>query len=259
MPSSSAEVLDSAMVIRPAIKAVPLALAAKKAKAPPPPPPPPEDDDNEFMVDPDATLNLPALPKSQEGEARRRKGAEAPANPMGSDVASEPPAAANSNKRQPTEDMRRKARNLFEQAQQDREVGRLGAARMNAKLATIYDPDNETYRRILAEWEKPSSEAASSNRPEYVVLYELAPEQEDNDDIDAAIATLEKGVRAAPNPAAFHNRIGVLLAMRKKDYERARDEIEKAIALEPKNDHYNNLGKVMAKAGRRRDVVANAR
>ncbi len=260
MPSSSAEVLDSAMVIRPAIKAVPLALAAKKAKAPPPPPPPPEDDDNEFMVDPDATLNLPALPKSQEGEARRRKGAEAPANPMGSDVASEPPAAANSNKRQPTEDMRRKARNLFEQAQQDREVGRLGAARMNAKLATIYDPDNETYRRILAEWEKPSSEAASSNRPEYVVLYELAQEQEDNDDIDAAIATLEKGVRAAPNPAAFHNRIGVLLAMRKKDYERARDEIEKAIALEPKNDHYkNNLGKVMAKAGRRRDVVANAR
>jgi tetratricopeptide (TPR) repeat protein len=261
-PSSSAEVLDSAMVIRPAIKAVPLALAVKKAKAAPPPPPPPEDDDNEFMVDPDATLNLPALPKSLEGEARRRRAVDpSPETGIHSGLASEPPAANNNgNKRQPTEDMRRKARNLFEQAQQDREVGRLGAARMNAKLATIYDPDNETYRRILAEWERPSSEAASATRPEYVVLYELAQEKEDNDDIDGAIVILEKGVRVAPNPAAFHNRIGVLLAMRKKDYERARDEIEKAIALEPKNDHYkNNLGKVMAKAGRRRDVVANAR
>ena len=72
---------------------------------------------------------------------------------------------------------------------------------------------------------------------------------------------LEKGLYLAPNPAAFHNRIGVLLAMRKRDYQRAKEEIQKAIALEPKNPHYsNNLGKVMAKANRRRgDVVATAR
>jgi Flp pilus assembly protein TadD len=169
------------------------------------------------------------------------------------------PTPAPQNRRAPTEDMRRKARNLMEQAQQDHAVGRLGAARMNAKLATIYDPDNEHYKRILAEWERPSTEQGS--RPEYVALYEEAQAREDDDDIDGAIALLEKGLRLAPNPAAFHNRIGVLLAMRKRDFERARDEIQKAIALEPGNAHYrNNLGKVMARANRRRgDAVANAR
>ena len=122
---------------------------------------------------------------------------------------------------------------------------------MNAKLATNYDPDNEEYRRVLADWERPSGEQPS--RPEYVALYEQAQACEDADDIDGAIAVLHKGLRLAPNPAAFHNRIGVLLAMRKRDYEGARDEIQKAIALEPDNAHYrNNLGKVMAKASRRR-------
>jgi len=269
--SASSEVVDSAMVIRPAIrpaiKATPLALSGKKPAAKgtptpaPAPPPPPEDDEGDFMVDPDATANLPALPKSMEGEERRRRresgGPAAPA--QAPQPAMFEPTPGPQNRRAPTEDMRRKARNLMEQAQQDHAVGRLGAARMNAKLATIYDPDNEQYKRILAEWERPSTEQGS--RPEYVALYEEAQAREDDDDIDGAIALLEKGLRLAPNPAAFHNRIGVLLAMRKRDFERARDEIQKAIALEPANAHYrNNLGKVMAKANRRRgDAVANAR
>lgn len=264
--SSSAEVLDSAMVIRPAIKAVPLALAAKKARVvAAPPPPPPEDDADDFMVDPDATLNLPAQPKSKEGEERRkRKQGAASAEGAPQPMMAEPldKESNNGSRRAPTEDMRRKARNLMEQAQQDHAVGRVGAARMNAKLATIYDPDNETYRRILADWERPSgSTGGDASRPEYVTLYEQAQEREDDDDVDGALVLLEKGLRLAPNPAAFHNRIGVLLAMRKRDFERAKDEIQKAIALEPKNPHYsNNLGKVMAKANRRRgDAVANAR
>ena len=266
--SSSAEVLDSAMVIRPAIKAVPLALAAKKVRggaAPAAPPvPPPDDDADEFMVDPDATLNLPAQPKSKEGEERRkRKQGAASVEGAPQPMMAEPldKESNNGGRRAPTEDMRRKARNLMEQAQQDHAVGRVGAARMNAKLATIYDPDNEAYRRILADWERPAGTGGDASRPEYVMLYEQAQEREDDDDVDGALVLLEKGLRLAPNPAAFHNRIGVLLAMRKRDFERAKDEIQKAIALEPKNPHYsNNLGKVMAKANRRRgDAVANAR
>lgn len=269
-PSGSSEVVDSALVIRPAIKATPLVLAGRKPKpgaaaaTPPaaPPTPAPGEEDNDFMVDPDATANLPALPKSVEGAERRRRRDAPPAPEEPRDVSIAEPASASfpQNRRAPTEDMRRKARNLFEQAQQDHAVGRLGAARMNAKLATIYDPDNEKYRRILGEWERPSAEQGAA-RPEYVALYEKAQEAEDDDDIDGAITLLEKGLRLAPNPAAFHNRIGVLLAMRKKDFERARDEIQKAIALEPSNAHYrNNLGKVMAKANRRRgDAAVNAR
>ena len=263
--SSSVEVLDSAMVIRPAIKAVPLALAVKRARGaavvpPQTPPPIAGDDDDEFMVDPDATMNLPPLPRSQEGEARKRR---APSLAEGSGPVSiaEPAAKETGNRRAPTEDMRRKARNLMEQAQQDHSVGRLGAARMNAKLATIYDPDNAAYKRVLADWEeRPKAggggsglNSAINSRPEYVQLYESAQDLEDDDDIDGALAMLEKGLRLAPNAAAFHNRIGVILAMRKRDFERASDEIKKAIALEPDNPHYrNNLGKVMAKANKRR-------
>jgi len=260
--SSSAEVLDSAMVIRPALKAAPLALQKKPKLAAAAADDVEEGEADDFMVDPDATANLPPMPKSEEGQARRRRAAEAPAAPPPpSPALAEPPQAKNGgSNRQPTEDMRRKARNLMEQAQKDHSDGRVGAARMNAKLATIYDPDNEAYRRILAEWDRPSGTGAES-RPEYVDLYEKAQEREDDDDVDGALELLERGIRVAPNPAAFHNRIGVLLAMRKKDFERAKDEIQKAIALEPKNPHYhNNLGKVMAKANRRRgDAVVNAR
>ncbi len=261
LDASSAEVVDSAMVIRPALKVQPKArkpklAASASAPAKPNPAPSIANDDDDFMVDPDATLNLPALPKSQEGAARRKKvNAAAPPDPEATGVA-EPPAKPSPN-RAPTEDMRRKARNLFEQAQNDHREGRVGAARMNVKLATIYDPENEAYRRLLADWERPSGTGADA-RPEYVDLYEKAQEREDEDDVDGALDLLEKGVRIAPNPAAFHNRIGVLLAMRKKDFDRARDEIQKAIALDPQNAHYrNNLGKVMEKVNRRRnDAVA---
>jgi hypothetical protein len=83
--SASSEALDSAMVIRPAAKAASLVAAAQQARAlagafPPPPtggvadvdaaPPGGDDDDGDFMVDPDATLNLPARPKSMEGGLR---------------------------------------------------------------------------------------------------------------------------------------------------------------------------------------------
>jgi hypothetical protein len=254
LDSSSVEALDSAMVIRPAIKATPLVLAAKKPARPPAGAPPVEDDDD-LMVDPDATMNLPPMPRSREGEARRQRGQNS--EPSGAVAVAEPSVRANANRRPPTEDMRRKARNLMEQAQNDHAIGRIGAARMNAKLATIYDPENETYRRILAAWEdRPKAGSGDSSamtaRPEYVQLYEAAQDLEDDDDIDGALAMLERGLRIAPNAAAFHNRIGVILAMRKREYARAADEIEKAISLEPDNPHYrNNLGKVMAKANKR--------
>lgn len=254
LDSSSVEALDSAMVIRPAIKATPLVLATKKPARAAAGAPAVEDDDD-LMVDPDATMNLPPMPRSREGEARRQRGQNS--EPSGPVAAAEPSVRANPNRRPPTEDMRRKARNLMEQAQNDHAIGRIGAARMNAKLATIYDPENENYRRILAAWEdRPKSGAGDSSamtaRPEYVQLYEAAQDLEDDDDIDGALAMLERGLRIAPNAAAFHNRIGVILAMRKREYARAADEIEKAISLEPDNPHYrNNLGKVMAKANKR--------
>ena len=178
--------------------------------------------------------------------------------PSGFPAVQPPPPAANGKpRRPPTEDMRRKARNLMEQAQKDYSIGRIGAARMNAKLATIYDPDNVEHRRILEAWDdKPKGSpatASSMSRPEYVQLYEQAQDLEDEGDVDGALEVLFRGVRLAPNPAAFHNRIGVILAMRKREFDRAASEIQKAISLEPDNPHYrSNLGKVMQKATKRK-------
>ncbi len=267
--ASSAEILDSAMVIRPAARATPLAKMVKPvadAASGPMGAAPGSNggaDDDDFMVDPDATMNLPARPKSLEGRARKPRaatGLQMPPPPASSvESAIEAPEAPGGprNRRPPTEDMRRKARNLFELAQKDHAVGRIGAARMNAKLATIYDPDNEEFKRILEGWEdkpKGSPQTASSMaRPEYVQLYEQAQDLEDEGDVDGALELLQRGVRMAPNPAAFHNRIGVILAMRKREFDRAAAEIEKAIGLEPDNPHYrSNLGKVMQKSSKRK-------
>jgi Flp pilus assembly protein TadD len=115
---------------------------------------------------------------------------------------------------------------------------------------------------VLYEWEgRPRADQAVRNdRPEYVELYEHAQELEDDGDVDGALSALERGMRLAPNAAAFHNRIGVILAMRKREFDRAAAEIERAISLEPDNAHYrNNLGKVMARANRRRGAAAGGR
>jgi hypothetical protein len=265
-PSSldSAESLDSAMVVRPAGRA-PATRRSPAAAAPVPAssastaaPLAPADDDDDYMVDPDATLNLPARPKSMEGRARR---APEPASqpPTAPPIIEEPGSRP---RRPPTEDMRRKARQLFDQAVKEHAAGKLGAARMNVKLATIYDPTAGDYQRVLDEWEdKPRDLAPGrAGRPEYVELYDRAQELEDDGDVDGALDALERGMRLAPNAAAFHNRIGVILAMRKREFDRAAAEIERAISLEPDNAHYrNNLGKVIARANRRRGAVAVAR
>lgn len=167
----------------------------------------------------------------------------------------------------PTDENRRKARNLFDEAQKEAAAGRLGAARMNAKLASIYDPENETYRRQLEAWERPatsprpraattpSAEAASrvadESQAEIKALYDEAQRHEDSGDVDGALDVLEQGVQRFPNAAAFHNRLGVILALRKRDYENAVQAIQRAIDIDPDNLHYkSNLGKIVAKMRR---------
>ncbi|MBM4281980.1 MAG: tetratricopeptide repeat protein [Deltaproteobacteria bacterium] len=256
---NSAESLDSALVIRPAARVAP-AVRPRAAD-------PVVYDDDDFMVDPDATQNLPARPKSLESLVRRAPVASVPiAAPILEQPGSRP-------RRPPTEDMRRKARQLFEQALSEHAAGKLGAARMNVKLATIYDPSEREYQQVLEEWEdRPRAEAQSQAhahaqahaqaRPEYVVLYEEAQDLEDDGDVDGALDALERGRQLAPeaHAASFHNRIGVILAMRKREFDRAASEIERAIAIDPGNAHYrNNLGKVIARANRRRGAAAQAR
>jgi tetratricopeptide (TPR) repeat protein len=146
------------------------------------------------------------------------------------------------------QEMKKRARQLFDEAQADYDAGRIGAARMNAKLACIYDPDNTGYRETLSAWENEVAGGGDASRPREVQLYEQAQYREVEGDIDGAIALLQEGIRINGNIPAFHNRLGVLLALHKRDYENAVQSIRLAVKLDPDNLHYkSNLGKIVSR------------
>jgi predicted Zn-dependent protease len=241
---SSAEVIDDRMIIRPAAKALPLSTALRVARGRGSRP-----GDNPL----EGTASLSPRPMPQ-----------VPPAPL-SDSNGDAPRSGG----RVSDGQRSKARDLFELAMRDREAGRSSSAKMNARLATIYDPENEQYRRALAEWEEPggssstmqaapvspsqaSQVSAVAKRPDYVLLYEEAQTCEEQGDIDRALELLRQGIEQFPSAAAFHNRLGVLLAMKKRDFDAAADAIQRAIELEPENLHYkSNFGKIIQRARQR--------
>lgn len=159
-----------------------------------------------------------------------------------------PPSGSRTGSRQGT-DMRGKAQALFDDAMRDYQAGRIGAARMNAKLAAIYDPGNEEYRHALEQWERAPTGRSRQQVPPEVALYERAQEAESEGDVERALQLLREGISLNPDVPAIHNRLGVLLALQKRDYDAAAAAIRRAIELEPDNLHYkNNLGKIVARA-----------
>jgi len=148
------------------------------------------------------------------------------------------------------DDLRAKARRHFDQALRDQEEGRDSRARMNAKLASVYDPHNEEYRAAVEQWGGEARRPATqSSKPREVELYEEAQRLESEDEIDAAIVLLREGIGINPHIAAFHNRLGVILAVRKHEYAEAAASVRRAVELEPDNLHYkSNYGKIVSKA-----------
>src|SRR5688572_24474125 len=79
-------------------------------------------------------------------------------------------------------------------------------------------------------------------------LYAQATRAEELGDVDEAIDLLEKAI-VESKEAAFYNRLGVILAMKKKEFLRAQELIEQALKLAPGNSTYqHNLGKVLSMA-----------
>jgi hypothetical protein len=286
----SVEMVDSALVIRPAAKVQPLAKPARVAteqsasvprrpdpppapqRAAPPPPAPSVDDEPPPEEDSEDTLNLDEEQLKKRMNGRNIQGTRvgaagnAAALPSGFSKVVQPGEGP---RPKTTDENRRKARQLFDEARKEAAAGRMGAARMNIKLASIYDPENDEYRDQLDEWERPDAAPAPARPPtataqsrqvsrpsdesqaEIKALYDEAQRFEDAGDIDAALDVLEQGVARFPNAAAFHNRMGVILALRKRDYDAAVQAIQRAIDIDPDNLHYkSNLGKIVAKTRR---------
>ena len=145
-------------------------------------------------------------------------------------------------------EMRRKAAKIFEQAEKDHAEGRISSAIMNAKLALIYNPAEPRYQTLLAQWETDQKQRAPRKQRE-LVLFEAAKEEEARGNYAEAVRILHDALQLAPNAAALHNRLGVILATRLKKFDAASNALMRACELSPGNMAYNNnLGKVLAMA-----------
>lgn len=146
-------------------------------------------------------------------------------------------------------DQARKAEKIFEQAVKDHAEGRPSSARMNAKLAAMYDPTVETYKSFLAELEANGEGAKSPgvSKPRDLALFEQASEAEGKGEYERAVKFLEEAISISPKAAALRNRLGVVLSIRLKRHKEALDHLRMAIDLEPGNIVYmNNFSKVTA-------------
>ncbi|MFO0726809.1 MAG: hypothetical protein U1E65_23695 [Myxococcota bacterium] len=142
-----------------------------------------------------------------------------------------------------------KAQKLFSEALKDKAEGNIVSARMNMKLALTFDPANELYHEAYQELLKAApigtATAAVSRARE---LYDKATHAEKLGRFDDAIDLLEQAIVESKDPA-FYNRLGVLLAMKKNEFERAQSLIETALGMSPGNATYeHNLSKVLQRA-----------
>jgi tetratricopeptide (TPR) repeat protein len=142
------------------------------------------------------------------------------------------------------------AARLYEAAMNDRAEGNLVAAQMNLKLALTFAPTHPTIRAALIEV---SRKVETSTRSEGRKLYDKATEAERMYRVDEAIQLLEKALELEQDPATY-NRLGVLLAMKKRHFDRAIELIEVAIEKAPSNVAYKaNLAKVQGMAQSKKD------
>lgn len=137
---------------------------------------------------------------------------------------------------------------LLQAALQDRQAGNLVSARMNLKLAAAFQPDRETIRRLFDELAREGEAPPPTPRHAAAsALYAKATDAEDRGGIDEAIGLLERALKADRDPVIL-NRLGVLLATRKRDLARAQTLLEEAVQEAPQNPAYmHNLSKVLVR------------
>ncbi len=148
---------------------------------------------------------------------------------------------------------KKKAQTLFDQAIKDRSEGNIISARMNMQLALTFDPGNDLFQTALAEFEEAAKNTKDNGprpqgRSRAREFYDSATRAENEGDVDRAIELLERAVKES-RQAVFLNRLGVVLAMKKREFVRAQSLIEEAIELSPGNSTYEkNLHKILARA-----------
>lgn len=144
-----------------------------------------------------------------------------------------------------------RAKQLFEAAMVAKGELDFVSARMNLKLAIAFDPTNLKYQRLFIELgdqsgpAKPAGPRMASHQAQKA--YDDGCAAEGRGEIDAAIRCFEAALKHGEHPAVL-NRLGVLLAMKKKEYLRAQQLVERALELSPDNGTYtHNLTKILSR------------
>lgn len=141
---------------------------------------------------------------------------------------------------------RHRAAEAYQQALVEMQAGQLGSAYASARLAATYAPDDPKINDLLNNWHHISADYSRPRQAQDVVLFIEAQRAEAKGQYDQAIALLRKAIELKPGAAALHNRLGVMLSARLKDFDAAVVELAKAVELEPQNLAYrNNLLKVI--------------
>jgi hypothetical protein len=238
--------------------------------APPPPAPRPA---QAILPLPGQSLPAPApatQPTALPGQPSMAHKGAAPRNSTPAPAVSAPPAAAapgaggmraSAGSTGPFE-QRRKAEKIFEQAVKDHAAGRISSARMNAKLAVMYDGSVDAYRAFLADLDVMGAAAAPprAGKPKELKLFEQASDAESRGDYQAAVALLEEAVAINPKAAALRNRLGVVMSVRLKRHTEALEHLRVAIEREPGNVVYmNNFSKVTALLESQLEKAPNAK
>lgn len=144
-----------------------------------------------------------------------------------------------------------RAKRLYEAAMVAKDELDFVSARMNLKLAIAFDPTNLKYQRLFIELgdqsgpTKPAGLRMASHQAQKA--YDEGCAAEGRGEIEAAIRCFEGALKHAEHPAVL-NRLGVLLAMKKKEYLRAQQLVERALELSPDNSVYtHNLTKILTR------------
>ncbi|MBI1945337.1 MAG: tetratricopeptide repeat protein [Deltaproteobacteria bacterium] len=235
-------------------------LPSSVHRAPSPPPPPPYVPPTSYAASP--AVPPPPLPGQvlAKPTAPTRPGlvaaaASAPARPAPGTPGRPPTIGGGGLAPRPSQQSKvpfeqaRKAEKIYEQAIKDHGEGRLSSARMNVKLAVMYDPTVPAYQEFLAELDRAGAGAKPLNtgKSRELLLFEQASECEGRGSYDDAIRLLEEAIEIAPRAAALRNRIGVVLSVRLKRHDEALAQLKVAIELEPGNIVFmNNYSKVTA-------------
>jgi tetratricopeptide (TPR) repeat protein len=138
-----------------------------------------------------------------------------------------------------------RASSWYEQCLSDLDAGNIARAYNFLRMAVETDANNAVYRDAMMGWD--ALVTARQRGPDQNRWFAEALQAEQEGRHDKAIELLQLAAARTPNSAALWNRLGVLLATRRKDVQGALDALGKAIELEPSNPAYmNNFGKIAA-------------